>query len=245
MISIQKLYKSFGKNEVLKGIDLDFEGSGVSSVLGPNGSGKTTLIKCILNMVIPDSGEIRFNDVSIFKHWNYRNQIGYLPQIARFPENLSVNELFNMIIEIRNAKPNPSLLDRLISDFELEPFLDKRISNLSGGTRQKANIVQAFMYDSPVLLLDEPTAGLDPISRIQLKSLIRNEAAKEKTILITSHVMNFVEEMSDELVFLLEGKVYFRGHPEELKKQFNEPKLEEAIAKILQGQSAISKEEMV
>jgi len=231
MIVIDNLHKKFGKNEVLKGIDLKISTGGIFAVLGPNGSGKTTLIKSILGMVIPDSGSISLNGNSIKRDWKYRNNIDYLPQIANFPSNLTVNELIKMIKDLRSDKVADD--ERLIELFKLQPFLDKKLGNLSGGTKQKVNLVLTFMFDSPLVILDEPTTGLDPISHLRLKKLITAEKEKGKTILITSHIMGFVEEIADEIVFLLEGKIYFRGTISELKTKTQQPDFEHAIASIL------------
>ena len=217
MIEIKELYKKFGENEVLKGIDLSIGRGGIFSVLGPNGSGKTTLIKCILGMVLPDSGAISIDGNSIKNHYKYRNNIDYLPQIANFPGNLKVSELIAMIKDLR-ASPT-SMEEDLIELFKLRPFLNKKLGNLSGGTKQKVNLVLAFMFDGPILILDEPTNGLDPISHLRLKNLINSEKEKGKTILITSHILSFVEQVADEIVFLLEGKIYFKGSIPKLKKK--------------------------
>jgi Cu-processing system ATP-binding protein len=230
MVSIQDLYKKFGKNQVLKGVDLNINEGGIFAVLGPNGSGKTTLIKSILGMVIPDKGNIQVQGNSIKKSSDYRHKIDYLPQIANFPSNLKVKELIRMIKDLRKPTKEET---RLIELFKLEPFLDKKLGNLSGGTKQKVNIVLTFMFDSPLIILDEPTSGLDPISLIRLKDLIQAEKAKGKTILITSHIMSFVEEISDEIVFLLEGQIYFKGTIQDLKTKTNQPDFEHAIASIL------------
>ena len=231
MIEIKKLYKKFGKNEVLKGLDLTINKGGIFAVLGPNGSGKTTLIKSILGMVIPQSGTINLNGKTIKKDWAYRKDIDYLPQIANFPNNLSVKELIKMIKDLRANNTNKD--EELIKLFKLEEFLNKKLGTLSGGTKQKVNLVLTFMFDSPLVILDEPTTGLDPISLIRLKDLINKEKAKGKTILITSHIMSFVEEVADEIVFLLEGKIYFKGTITELKYKTNQPDFEHAIASIL------------
>lgn len=236
MIAIDNLHKKFGKNEVLKGIDLTIDSGGIFAVLGPNGSGKTTLIKSILGMVIPNSGSIQLNGASIKKNWQYRNDIDYLPQIANFPGNLTVKELVKMIKDLRSHKAANDA--RLIELFKLQPFLDKKLSNLSGGTKQKVNLVLTFMFDSPLVILDEPTTGLDPISHLRLKELIASEKQKGKTILITSHIMSFVEEIADEIVFLLEGKIYFRGSIPELKKKTQQPDFEHAIASMLSSSYA-------
>ncbi|MGB8704581.1 MAG: ABC transporter ATP-binding protein [Gillisia sp.] len=236
MIEIKDLYKKFGKNEVLKGIDLSIGSGGIFSVLGPNGSGKTTLIKCILGMVIPDAGEIYIDEKPLKNNFKYRHEIDYLPQIANFPGNLRVEELIAMIKDLRSSKSTKD--QELIEIFKLRPFLNKKLANLSGGTKQKVNLVLTFMFDSPLVILDEPTNGLDPISHLRLKNLINSEKEKGKTILITSHILSFVEEVSDEIVFLLEGKIYFKGSITELKTKTDQPDFEHAIASILSSSYA-------
>ena len=230
MIEVKKLYKKFGKNEVLKGLDLQIKEDGIFTILGPNGSGKTTLIKSILGMVIHDSGEILIDGKNVKGQWEYRNNIDYLPQIANFPTNLSVTELFDMIIDLRGSEKRK---DELIKMFGLSTFLDKKLGTLSGGTKQKVNIVISFMFDSSIVILDEPTTGLDPVSLIRLKDLILAEKKKGKTILITTHIMDFVEQISDQVVFILEGVIYFKGTVDELKEKTNMPNIERAIASIL------------
>ena len=231
MIEIKGLHKRYGKNEVLKGVDLTFEENKIVAVLGPNGSGKTTLIKSILGMVLPNKGDIILEGNSIKKEWKYRNTIDYLPQIANFPNNLTVRELIRMIKDLRKQKTADDMA--LVDMFKLEPYLNKKLGNLSGGTKQKVNILLTFMFNSPIVILDEPTSGLDPISMIRLKELINTEKQKGKTIIITSHIMSFVEEVAEEIVFLLEGKIYFRGSISELKEKTHQPDFEHAIASIL------------
>lgn len=230
MVTIENLHKNYGKNEVLKGVNLTINTSGIIAVLGPNGSGKTTLIKSILGMVLPQQGSITINETSIKSNWEYRKEIDYLPQIANFPGNLTVKELIKMIKDLRNKPAND---DELVAYFKLENFLDKKLINLSGGTKQKVNLVLTFMFDSPLVILDEPTSGLDPISLIRLKEWILKEKSKGKTILITSHIMSFVEEIAEDVIFILEGKIYFNGSVTELKKQTGQTDFEHAIATIL------------
>lgn len=231
MIRIKNLHKKFGKNPVLTGLDLDIQNGGIFAILGPNGSGKTTLIKSVLGMVVPNSGEITVNEVNTKNNWNYRLDINYLPQIANFPGNLKVSELITMIKDLREKECDEKPLIEL---FGLEPFLDKKLSNLSGGTKQKVNIVICFMSDSPLIILDEPTTGLDPRALIHLKELILKEKKAGKTILITTHIMQFVEEVSDEIVYLLEGNIYFKGTIEQLLKETGEKNVEHAVAAITQ-----------
>jgi Cu-processing system ATP-binding protein len=227
---VRDLYKSYGKFPVLKGVGLELKKGSITAVLGPNGSGKTTLIKCMLGMVIGQEGEILLDGKDIEKSWQYRRDIGYLPQIARFPENLKVKELIGMIRDIRNQ---PAETEKLVSSFGLETYMNTPLRHLSGGTRQKVNILLAFMFDSPVYILDEPTVGLDPLAMIRFKDLLLGEKSKGKSILMTTHMVHLVEEMADEVVFLLEGKVYFRGDVKSLKEKHRGVNLEEAIANIL------------
>ncbi len=230
MIKFEKLYKSFGKNQVLKGIDLHFKNEGITAVLGPNGSGKTTLLKCFLGLVLPDKGEIFFQGKEVQRKFDYRNHIAHLPQIARFPENLTALEIINMIKDLRSGETRE---DFFIELFDLKKELNKKMGTLSGGNRQKVNLLLALMYDSPVIILDEPSTGLDPLALINLKNYLLEEKAKGKLILVTTHMMNFVEEMADNIVFLLEGKIYFDGSLQQLLEEHNETKLERAIANIL------------
>lgn len=235
MIEIKNLHKQFGKLTVLDGLNLDIKEGGIFAILGPNGSGKTTLIKCLLGMVIPNKGSIAIFNKSILNKWTYRNDLNYLPQIANFPSNLSVIELIKMV---KNLRPKTANEQELISLFGLNDSLNKKLGNLSGGTKQKVNLVLTFMFNSNLIILDEPTTGLDPISHIHLKELILKEKSKGKTILITSHIMSFVEEMADEIVFLLDGKIYFKGSIDSLKKQTQHKNLEHAIAHLIANQYA-------
>ncbi len=235
MIVVNNLHKSFGRNQVLKGINLSIRDGVITAVLGPNGSGKTTLIKSILGMVLPQEGTIEMNGLDIHNNWQYRKQIGYLPQIAKFPENLKVKELIRMISDIRGNEGNP---EPLIESFDLNQTLDKPLRYLSGGTRQKVNILLAFMFDTANYILDEPTAGLDPLSLIRFKELLISEKKKGKAILLTTHIVSLVEELADDIIFLLEGNIYFNGTIQELKAQHGSQTLDQSIATILTHQHA-------
>jgi Cu-processing system ATP-binding protein len=229
MIRLEHIYKKFGRNEVLKGVDLNIPEGGIYAILGPNGSGKTTLIKSILGLVIPDKGGIEIQGKPVKGEWKYREEINYLPQIANFPGNIRVKELIDMIKDLRQK---PGKETSLIELFGLDYFLDKKLANLSGGTKQKVNLVLTFMFDSPVIVLDEPTSGLDPASMIALKKLIQKERLAGKTFLITTHIMHFVEEIADHVVYLLEGQVYFNGTLTGLLEKTEQKDLEHAIAAI-------------
>ena len=233
MIEFKDVHKKYGKLEVLKGVSFTIKDGGIIAILGPNGSGKTTSMKSFLGMVVPTKGEIFFNGKSIKNQWAYREQISYLPQIANFPNNLKVKELIAMI---KNIKKLPCRDQELIELFGLQKHLNKSLGNLSGGTKQKVNLVLTFMVDVPVLVLDEPTSGLDPIAILALKKLILREKEKGKTILITSHILSFIEELSDEILFILEGNIYFRGTTEQLLKTTQKDNFQEAIAELLKNE---------
>lgn len=235
MIEIRNLHKSFKNNHVLQGVDFFASQNKITSILGPNGSGKTTMIKLILGLNTIDAGDIRINGESIKGQWDYKKNIGYLPQVGRFPDNLKIIDVVNMVKDVRGGATRENFLIEL---FDLEKHLHKKLSQLSGGTRQKVNLVLTFMFDAPLLILDEPTIGLDPVSMIRLKDLIREERKNGKSILITTHIMELVEELTDDLVFLLEGKIYFSGTIEKMKKQTGELSLERCIARILINSSS-------
>lgn len=231
MITFESLQKSFGQQKVLKGIDLEMKDPGIYAILGPNGSGKTTLIKCLMGLARADSGRIIFQGQEL-RGDEYRRQIAYLPQIARFPENLVMKEFLDLIETLRGPAPRRQFIEAYLG---LEEYRNQTLRHLSGGTRQKINLTAALMYDPPVLLLDEPTIGLDPVALLALKDFIREERDKGKIILITTHVLDLVEELADQIVFLLEGKVYYRGDQSTLLGKTGENDIEHAIAQLLQA----------
>ncbi len=160
MIIASNVTKKFGKLKALDNVSTTCNKGECIALIGPNGSGKTTLIKCILGMVVPDSGFITFKDKNILHHWKYRDEIGYMPQIGRYPDNMTIGQVLDMMKDIRNSK---ALDDDLIKSFSLDNLLNKRMRTLSGGTRQKVSAALAFLFAPAVLILDEPTAGLDPL----------------------------------------------------------------------------------
>lgn len=231
MIRLIQIEKKFGKFEVLKGISFNVEPGKITAIVGPNGSGKTTIIKSILGLVKPDDGDILINEKSVLGDFLYRRDIGYMPQTTSFPENLTVKEVIRMICDLRNVKMN--LNDYLINKLNLSAELGKQIKNLSGGNKQKVSALIALMFDPSIIILDEPTAGLDPVSSSHFKEIILDEKKKGKTIILTSHIMSEIEEMADHIIFLLEGKICFDGSVLSLLTYKGESKLEKAIANMM------------
>ena len=235
MIRIENIYKRFRKLQVLDNISADFQNGQVVSLIGPNGSGKTTLIKSILGMVRPDKGNIFIDGQLIEKDPAYRNNIGYMPQIGRYPDNMKIGQLFRMLENIR-AIPGALLDKTLVQQFDLEKIYGKPMRTLSGGTRQKVSAALAFLFDPQVLILDEPTAGLDPLSSEMLKEKILAEKQKQKLILITSHILSDLDEMTTHVMYLQDGKQVFFKDIETLQEETGERKLAKAIARIMKGE---------
>lgn len=232
MIRIEKLVKKFGKLTALNEVDLTLGNEGCLALIGPNASGKTTLIKTILGLVIPDSGDVFVNAQSVKNNFQYREDIGYMPQIGRYPDNMTILQLFNMITGIR--KKNLDKCDiELMEQFEIATIYSKRLSTLSGGTRQKISACLAFLFNPGILILDEPTAGLDPVSSEILKEKILKEKKRGKLILITSHVLSDLDELVDEVLFMQEGKIAFRKSTILLRLETGENKLSKALAKAI------------
>jgi len=232
MIEISKLTKRFGDHEVLRGVDLTVARGRVMGIVGPNGAGKTTLIKTLLGLCQPTSGDIRLDGRSILgTESSYRAHIGYMPQIARFPENLTASELFEMVRDLRGTK---GVLDAsLLRGFALESQLDKPLRVLSGGTRQKVNACLALLFQPSLLVLDEPTAGLDPLSSAILKDRILSLRAEGVTVMVASHIMSELEELCDDVAFLLDGVTRFAGPIDQLTSVTRQANLERAIAALM------------
>lgn len=236
MITIKNLYKSFGKLDVLRGVDLEIAKGDVTAVLGPNGAGKTTLIKSLLGLVRPDKGELTINGITINGNADYRNDLGYMPQIARYPDNLTVEEIIEMVKDIRGVPDDPD--EELFHAFSMKGEMHKKFKTLSGGNRQKVSAVLAFLFRPSVIFLDEPTAGLDPVSSSCLKDKIRREKEAGKTIILTSHIMSEIQELADKVVYIMDGDVQFEMTVHDLLKATGEPNLERAIARKMKGIAA-------
>jgi Cu-processing system ATP-binding protein len=238
LITVKNLIKNFGKNHVIKNLSLTVDEGKVTAIVGPNGSGKTTLIKTILGLVKPTEGFIEVDGNSISDDYLYRNKIGYMPQIARYPENLTGSEILSLIKSIRNS--NDYSDKEMLSAFKLEDEMEKPFKNLSGGTKQKISAIIAFAFNPKIIILDEPTAGLDPISSSYFKDLVLKQKELGKTIILTSHLMNEVQELADEIVFLLEGEIKFKGAIQSLLEAKKETKVERAIAELMNQSNSVS-----
>lgn len=237
MIVAKNITKQFGKLKALDNVSVTFSKGECIALLGPNGSGKTTLIKSLLGMVVPDSGSIHFNNELITGKWRYRSQVGYMPQIGRYPENMSIAQVIDMMKDIRK-ETNKVHDEELVKGFGLENIMHKKMRTLSGGTTQKVSASIAFLFNPDVLILDEPTAGLDPLSSELLKQKIITEKQNGKLILITSHVLSELDDLITEVFYMQDGELLFHKKLSALKEETGEEKLSKAIAKIMSAQEA-------
>jgi Cu-processing system ATP-binding protein len=231
MIIATNVSKKFGKLQTLNDVSVACNRGECIALIGPNGSGKTTFIKTILGMVVADSGFITFNGLNILNNWEYRSNIGYMPQIGRYPENMTIGQLFNMMKDIRGQHNN--LDESLLEFFGLDALMQKRLGTLSGGTRQKVSACLAFLFNPEVLILDEPTAGLDPVSAEILKQKIVTEKQHNKLIIITSHVLSDLDDIITQVIYLQDGKLCFQKQIDELKRETGEEKLSKVIASVM------------
>ena len=236
MIIATNVTKKFGRLTVLNNVSVNCNKGECIALIGPNGSGKTTLVKSILGMVVPDSGFITFNGLNILHNWEYRRHIGYMPQIGRYPENMTIGHLFTMMKDIRKTEQQGPLDEELLHAFGLPAMMEKRMRTLSGGTTQRVSAALAFLFNPDVLILDEPTAGLDPVASEILKEKIINEKQKGKLIMITSHILSELDDLVTQVIYMQDGNLLFHKSMAHLQKDTGETKLSKAIASVMRNQ---------
>ncbi len=237
MIGFEAVSKRFGRRSVLQELDATVPPGAVTALVGPNGAGKTTLLKLLLGLARPDHGRITFDGTPIGRDPSYRARIGYMPQIVRYPAHQSGRDLLAMLQAIRGGDAVPDL--SLAEAFELGDQFDRPLGVLSGGTRQRVNAVLALAFRPALLVLDEPTAGLDPVGSRVFKDRLIAEREAGCTVLITSHVLPELEELADRVLFLSEGRAAWQGEAAVLKRQTGASSLERAITRLLSGMPSL------
>ena len=232
VVEVSDVTKRFGRLTVLEGVSFDVRAGRITAILGPNAAGKSTVIKTILGLVRPDVGRILIDGVAVNGMPASRTALGYMPQQAHFPDNLTGSEILALLSDLR-SRPATDL--ELIRDLGLDREMTRPIRTLSGGTRQKLNAAMAFLFQPRLLILDEPTAGLDPFASAILKEKILRLRDLGASIILTSHVLADLEALVDDVVFLLEGRVMFKGSLHQLKESTGQDRLEPAVVRLMSG----------
>jgi Cu-processing system ATP-binding protein len=235
-VEFRGLRKRFGRVTALDAVDIQVSPGRITALVGPNGAGKSTLIKCLLGLVRPDEGSIALAGRTLDGGWAYRRDLGYMPQAPSFPDNLTGREVIAMLRDLRGRSAATD--EELLEWFGDSGALDRPVRVLSGGTRQRLNAAIAFLFRPSLIILDEPTAGLDPVASGILKDKIRRVRDGGATVVLSSHLMAELEELAEDLVFLVDGKVRYAGSIEGLKEEAGETGLERAMAAMLRGRSA-------
>ena len=224
-VRVRGLRKRYGAHPVLAELDATFPAGRITGLVGPNGAGKTTLIKILLGLVTPDAGNVEVLGRPLDGTPAYRARLGYMPQAPRFAEQLTGRELVAMVRSLRGATGpvDESLLDW----FTGTRVLDQRVATLSGGTRQKLNAALAFLFRPDLLILDEPTIGLDPQARHLIWDGLRQLLSQGKTILLTTHFMDEAERLATRLAVIDHGTLIACDTPRALLAAHVEPEVVE------------------
>ncbi|MBU3127561.1 ABC transporter ATP-binding protein [Clostridium tagluense] len=221
-LEIKNLTKSFGKKNANNNITLTLE-NGVYGLLGPNGAGKTTLMKQIVTLTKPTSGEIIYNGKSIYeKEDEYRNIIGYLPQEFGAYKNFTAKQFLKYVAALKGIDKNSASkkIDELLNLVGLYEVRNKAVGKFSGGMKRRVGIAQVLLNDPQIVVLDEPTAGLDPQERARFRNLIA-EISKDKIIILSTHIISDIEAVARETIMIKNGSVIIKGNHKDILDGMN------------------------
>ncbi len=245
LVEVENLSKTFGEFRAVDDVSFGIERGEIIGMLGPNGAGKTTTIHMILGLITPTSGRISIFGKSMATHrGEILEQVNFTSPYSTFPFRLTVLENLKVFARIYNLKKPRERIDQLLEQFGITKLRDKAVARLSSGENTRVGLCKAFMNDPQLLLLDEPTAYLDPEIAWQVKNaLLDAQREKGTTILYTSHNMDEVERMCKRIIFLHHGKVIAAGSPIEitqaiLEEEREEPALEEVFMRLVKGKAA-------
>jgi ABC-2 type transport system ATP-binding protein len=216
-LQIEKISKSFGSFKALDEVSLTIE-PGVYGLLGPNGAGKSTLMRILTTLQPADSGQIQYGNVTWDRQHDVKKMIGYLPQKFSMYKHVKVREALEHVALMKGVdKDRKILVQRVLQQVNLEDAAEKKIGQLSGGMVRRVGIAQAILGDPKIILVDEPTAGLDPEERIRFRNILQTLGGSS-VVIISSHIVEDIETICEQAAILYKGKILTRGSVEELKR---------------------------
>lgn len=243
-LTIDNISKRYGKQYALRDFSVTLQ-DGVYGLLGPNGAGKTTLINVILGILGADKGKILLDGVEVNKLGNdYYNLLGYLPQYPQFYKNFTGREFLDYMCALKGLDKEKSKvkIDQLLQMVHLEDDGYKKIGAYSGGMRQRLGIAQALINNPSILILDEPTAGLDPKERIRFRNII-SKLSKDRIVLLATHIVSDVEYIAKEVLLVSEGSLISKGTTKELTQKLKgniwELMTDEENASVMLGKNLV------
>jgi len=236
LLQVNNLCKSYNSFQAVKCVSFELYPGEILGLLGPNGAGKTTIIHMLLGLTSPTSGEIRIfglNPEKAREREKILSRMNFTSTYVAMPYSLTLRESLQVFARLYGVRKAKAKVDMLIEQFELKEVADRPVRTLSSGQMTKLNLAKAFVNDPDILLLDEPTASLDPdIADRTRKYLLEVKKNRKMAILYTSHNMQEMEEISDRLLFLHHGEIIARGTPQELIARFRGEDLEDVFLKV-------------
>ncbi|MBQ8827997.1 MAG: ATP-binding cassette domain-containing protein [Clostridia bacterium] len=219
VLELKDIVKNFGEKQVLKGVSFSAEGGKAFGLLGRNGAGKTTTIRILMDVFSARSGEILIDGKPI----DYRKiQFGYLPEERGLYPKKKIIEQLTYFAELKGMKHADAVkaVDYWLDRLQMTEYRNKRLDTLSKGNQQKIQLITAVAHDPEIVILDEPFSGLDPVNAILLKSVVKEEIAKGKIVLFSSHQMSYIEEFCDSIAIIHDGKVVLTGELHDIKRNY-------------------------
>ncbi len=234
IVQVQNLTKRFGEFTAVDGISFDMRQGEILGLLGPNGAGKTTTIQMLLGVITPTSGTIRMFGLPFDRHREtILSRVNFSSTYVSMPQALTVEENLRVVAKLYGLDRVPARIDDIVKRLEMEEFRHKITRKLSSGQMTRLSLAKAFLTEPKVLFLDEPTASLDPDIAAKTRALIKEiRRTSGLTVLYTSHNMREMEEMSDRIIFLQQGRIVAAGSAEAIKSTYGETDLEEVFLKL-------------
>ncbi|MEI7012575.1 ABC transporter ATP-binding protein [Leptospira licerasiae] len=224
MMQVRDLTVQYGKSIAVKGVSFDAEEGNILSLIGPNGSGKSSVLKSIVGLVNPVQGRIEFKGGG---EVNTNSKIGYMPQAPLFPKNVKVAELVDFLKRLESSDPKE--FRELFDLLGLKDYENVKFGSLSGGTKQKVNILQCFSIRKPVYIVDEPTASLDPYISNLLKEILLRKKKEGALLVFSTHILSEVEEIADRFLLMSEGSLLIDDSPENFVRNKDKGNLQNSL----------------